>query len=77
MRKLPIARLMCGLGVATVSLALVATGRGDEKTTPPSEVASTPGPMILSNTPHPCHIPPDLHDKAYERFADVLVLAEA
>jgi hypothetical protein len=60
-----------------VLLAVAAPGRGDGPAAPPREVASTPGPMILSDAPHPCHIPPDLHDKPYDRFADVLLLAEA
>jgi hypothetical protein len=60
-----------------VLLAVATTGRGDGPAAPSREVASTPGAMILSDTPHPCHIPPDLHDKPYDRFADVLLLAEA
>jgi hypothetical protein len=77
MKKLPITGVTCGLGVAALSLAVAVAGRGDEKTTPPRTVTSTVGSMTASDTLRPCYIPPEVHDKPFERFAEVLLLAEA
>ncbi len=77
MKKLPIAGILCGLGVAVLSLAAVTSGHGDEKSAQPGQVTSTVGPINVSETPRSCFIPLEVHDKPFERFAEVLLLAEA
>jgi len=88
MRKLSVRSGAAGcLGASVLLLAAVAAVRGSDQDAPAPitlapVVTSTPAPVGQpapgsGSSVHPCHIPPDLHDRPYDRFVDLLVLGEA